>query len=602
MKKTLLAMEIILLVGLSFVLAGCGQPTDVTVTDSIQSIEGPGNVVVSAQPGALKVVWDLVADAESYEIRRKADVADARYEVVGSAKADENVFLDAISGDNILVDGTTYLYQVIAVSSASTRAVVQSGVTTSAAFAVPTGTFPARGDAGVVKAVTNVAAVIAPNGRVTISWDSTNTDPVTYTAVRYTNSSANPLPTTDDTYAYTNVTGEGYFRGAVSAVWPNDYYPGSDAVPIAEVKYAIPTVTLDTGSITFTAARDAGAEKVIVNWDPVFSATGYILQKYVWASTAASPSVIPADQWTDVTADQLVKADGDIYVEDTVPVDSSARYRLIVQTAKGTADPVSTAPSGSSTDVNPVSSTPYSVSLSVSSQPVTVDDSNNHLDTSRNAIVFTFSTKDPENKYTYSLYRQAVGETNGTGNEVKGDYELVPGIPEKFASAPGVANYGGGVVKQQYTPDLQRQQYNYKVRVYEGAAVYNDYEYSPSLPAKSSASGLFSYAYAATPPSGAANAETVWYLAYLTGELQSGETVYVYGRRDPNHPAPTQPAQNQPVNSTELIGTAQYYDGSTAYPYPTPSPATEVVPSSSSGSGYYVKGSYYFTNLSGEVK
>jgi hypothetical protein len=613
MKKTLLAMGITLAV-LSIVLAGCDQPTDYKITESIQSIQGPANVTITPQTGALKLAWDLVTDASGYEIRRKVDgEVDARFVVLNPNLVPkyENEYWDAITDENILEDGKKYVYQVIAVSSSSTRAVgevVQSGVTTKTTEAVPTGTFPAKGAATVVKAVSAVQATIAANGDVKVTWTSTNETPVKY--VVESSETTPPDPIEEKYYDEDNVTEAGYYRVSVQAVWPEDYYaPSAVASLTPEQFYDI--AVLDIGApVNFDATRNnafTGDTSVEITWGASVGVTGYILQKSVTPSIAFGAAAVATDfgPWTNLTATQTIDRTGGITVEDSVPIDVSAQYRVFAQYAAGTSkasDVESIGPGNAPLNQN--------ASLAIATVTVRLDDGTTaaptYLDTSLVDIQFQVTTH-PNSGYTYTIERQKIGETNGVGNATKGDWEPVPGIPEKFPAAVGKITAGGtdGIAKYQYNPTPQRQKYDYRVITYQGQEQIGTSNAS-TLAAKGAVTIT---TISQTAASGAANAETRWYYVTPTnltgatgGQLVSGESVYIYGRRDPNHPAPTPPDQSQPDDGTTLIGggAATWYDGSTAYPWPTTPAGT--LPSAGTGAGYYINGSAYFGTLTAEVK
>jgi hypothetical protein len=590
MKKTLLAAGITLFAGLSIVLAGCSSPTDFNYTENIQSIQGPANVKVSAVTGALKLEWDLVTDATGYEIRRKENVAGDRYLPVGLVTAYENVFYDVIGDDNILEDAKIYVYQVIAISSAATRAaggVVQSGVTTTPAFTVPADTFPAKGNADVVKPVTNVQADIAVNGHVTITWESENTGPVTYTFVDYVNGF--PQPSIEEKYLKDDVTGEGYYRGAVYAEWPNDYYPASALVELTEKPYTIPTVTLSVSAPSLTVARAGTLGDVNITWSLVNGATGYILQKYEAVGGASFNYGVAV--WTSVAAAQT-RTSSQVAVVDTVPPGSSAWYRLIIQTAKGTTAP-GTWYSGS--PVTPVTTAPAHYGWTTApTQLLVKSDEATINDTSEVAIVFQVAT-DPG--YTYSIYRQAVGETNGTGTDVKGAYAIISAALTNFGPAAGTTA-AGGTVEIHYTPELPRQKYNYQLRAYKGGVEAAATITAMSVAAKAP---FTTPTVSNTLPAGTFPNETQWFgVTSFAGpavtQLLSTEAVYIYGRPNPNPSADPTPPQTLPDGDSESIGTVTYYDAAAlAALTETGKPATP---------GYWVKAAAgkYYTGVTAEVK
>jgi hypothetical protein len=304
-------------------------------------------------------------------------------------------------------------------------------------------------------------------------------------------------------------------------------------------------------------------------------------------------------------------------VEDTVPPGSSAYYRLIVQTAKGTTAPGNV----SSTPVSAITPVANNPALSATAVEVKEDDGifptsgATGFDTSDVDILFEVTDTRPE--HTYSIYRQTVGDINGLGTTATGDYELVPGLSVNFGPAIGPVVAAGtidGTVKLQYHPTAQRQQYNYQLRAYiDGVQVGAD---TDTVAAKDAVTlGTVDTSIGAFGP---ANNQTRWYGVLLSGitsgvpaskQLMEEETVYIYGRLDPNHPAPTAPDQDQPVESTTLIGdsAATYYDGSTEHPYPSyPAGDLSAGETGPSQPGYWIRASAYYvysgSTITAEVK
>jgi hypothetical protein len=257
-------------------------------------------------------------------------------------------------------------------------------------------------------------------------------------------------------------------------------------------------------------------------------------------------------------------------------------------TKVGTVDPITTSVGGA---------------LNVFAQQVTDDNSVTAnptiIDTSVNAIYFEVTATRPG--YTYSIYRQKVGEANGVGNTATGDYELVPGIPVNFGPAAGNLLANGtinGTVKLQYEPTPQRQNYNYELRTYkDGESVGTDNQ--GATPAKNA---INIGAVTNSADFGTAPTVTRWYGVTPAGlggnaynsQLMSGEAVHIYARLNP--PAVTAPSVTGEPSSTADIGTAGYIDLAT---YTTPT--GEIAPPAT---GYWVKvnGDYDLSTLRAEVK
>jgi hypothetical protein len=628
MKKTLLAMGAAL-AALSIVLAGCDQPTDYTVSERIQSIQGPANVKITEHTGALQVEWDLVTDAAGYEIRRKEDVAGARYVVLtlnqyGDAMPLDdgvNEYWDAISDDNVLEGGKTYRYQVIAVSGAATRSageVVQSGIS-EAVLTVDAATFPPKATA-VVKPVTAVQASVSDWGEATYSWTSTNEAPVTYAFVDYApitsgGSSKNHSQGGIKGKQYTAtgfLSGEGFLRGAVYAEWPGGYYAPSAAAELAEVAYSVDSHLIGIASPSLAATRVGSTETVTIIWVPVVGATSYVLEKYEAVGQVAG--TVPADGWVTVGTEPKVTRAG-YAVEDSVPLGSSAKYRLFAK--KGDATANANEVYSWLASVSPAATT---VSFKAASLLITADDDNiagvasTNLDTSIHAIVFEVATV-PESGETYTIFRRKVGNENGTGSTESGNWEPVTGAVD-FAAGKGTLSDGDGdgIVKLQLLVTAQqRQKYIYIIKAYKDGEelnpssgygpIYANGNSSDATIAAKAAITISTGAIQTTTPVGETNAQTRWYGVLPTGfgggvvnqQLISGESVYIYGRFNPN------PAGTTPVNAdgTILIGSATYYDSAAIGALTDTVKPTAV--------GYWIKGSAYYisspsSTLTAEVK
>jgi hypothetical protein len=322
--------------------------------------------------------------------------------------------------------------------------------------------------------------------------------------------------------------------------------------------------------------------------------------------------------WEEVTVAQTVSRSLVTVENDIVPVGSSAVYRVIVQTEKGTTRP---SDPGNNTDprINSVGPATYNVGWTVSPVSVTADDGlppatgATGADTSRNAIVFLVAT---EPGYTYSIYRQPIGETNGIGDEAKSTFDLVPGAT--FAAVAGTLDTtdADGIYKFQYTPDLQRQKYRYEIRAYKDGALADS---TSTTTAARSAVGISSgdinttVSFGTAPALDVIGTQTRWYYIDATdltntvsGQLISGESVYIYGRVNPNLSITPAPSPSLQIEGTTLVGdrAASYYDGSTANPWPTVAngllSAGETAPPNVRG--YWVRGSAYYGSLTAEVK
>jgi hypothetical protein len=230
-------------------------------------------------------------------------------------------------------------------------------------------------------------------------------------------------------------------------------------------------------------------------------------------------------------------------------------------------------------------------------------------------VDIVFEVTDTRPGHTYSIYRRTVGDINGLGT-TEGAYELVPGISANFGPAKGVLTTVGtitGTVKLQYNPSAQRQLYDYEVRAYKnGEQVGVSTAIQTAAKDAVTTSGVNTSITPFTPSGGTADDNTQWYGVLLSSftnavnnQLIEGETVYIYGRLDPNHPAPTGLDQLQPDEDTISIGTVEYYDGTTEHPYPTFANgglANGETGPNTVGAGYWVRASAYFSGLTAEVK
>ncbi|MDR1302452.1 MAG: fibronectin type III domain-containing protein, partial [Treponema sp.] len=125
MRKSLL-MGGAALVAFALVFGACdGSGYDVTATENIPSLSGPGNLkAVNDQEGVITLTWDPVYDAAGYEVWRKTGEEPAVKLTKSSNKlfpTEVNRFDDIISNTNVLKVNTAYTYTVVAVSSTSTK-------------------------------------------------------------------------------------------------------------------------------------------------------------------------------------------------------------------------------------------------------------------------------------------------------------------------------------------------------------------------------------------------------------------------------------------------------------------------------------------------
>jgi hypothetical protein len=322
-----------------------------------------------------------------------------------------------------------------------------------------------------------------------------------------------------------------------------------------------------------------------------------------------------ADGWVTVGTEPKVTRAG-YAVEDSVPLGSSAQYRLFAKKGDATANP-----SGASWLITSVGPATTTVSFTAASLLITDDDDNitgvtsTNLDTSIRAIVFEVSTV-PESGETYTIFRRKVGNENGTGSTESGNWEPVTGAVD-FAPGKGTlsSSDGDGIVKLQISVTAQqRQKYIYILKAYKDGEEVSSY-YSPiyangnssaAIVAAKSAITINTSSIQTTAAFGEANAQTRWYGVLPADikdsdgnplELIAGESVLIYGRLDPNHPVQTGANKPKPLESTSVIGTATYYTDALLAANTDTNKPNDV--------GYWVRGvSAYYNDdsLSAEVK
>jgi hypothetical protein len=111
MKKTLLAISIVLFAAAAFMLAGCDQPS--FTSEPTTPIKAP---VLEAEvlPGAVLLSWDPVADVQEYRIYRKAEADSLPIHLKSPDKA--GYYVDQVDFGNSLKDGGSYTYTLEAMA------------------------------------------------------------------------------------------------------------------------------------------------------------------------------------------------------------------------------------------------------------------------------------------------------------------------------------------------------------------------------------------------------------------------------------------------------------------------------------------------------
>ena len=161
-----------------------------------------------------------------------------------------------------------------------------------------------------------------------------------------------------------------------------------------------------------------------------------------------------------------------------------------------------------------------------------------------------------------------MGETNGTGAEVKEDYQLIQG-----SIAAGAGTFTGPApVSIRYTPPAQRQKYNYQLRFYKDGeelspsggitTVIGNHAVKAPLTATAAQLTIFGNAYA----------ENAIYTSVPSVPLQGGETITIFGQLNPNKSKVTPPVPAEPNQTAVSIGTAAYYTAGAHLPGGTDTP------------------------------
>ena len=109
--KKILSIAAALVVAAAFISCGDSGDSFDGKTDTVLTIGAP-SVKAVAYPGVNYVTWDPIASASSYEIYRIGDGEATGTQLNGTAKCE---YADVASSSNVLADGKTYKYVVIAV-------------------------------------------------------------------------------------------------------------------------------------------------------------------------------------------------------------------------------------------------------------------------------------------------------------------------------------------------------------------------------------------------------------------------------------------------------------------------------------------------------
>lgn len=120
MKKTQLLGTILSALFLPAAFLSCSDEYDLTV-DTIVTLDRTDNVKASSFFGGNYVTWDAVRDADSYKIFRieNADTNAETTEFLGTST--NNYYADVVSSSNLLTNGTSYKYEVVASGPSSSQ-------------------------------------------------------------------------------------------------------------------------------------------------------------------------------------------------------------------------------------------------------------------------------------------------------------------------------------------------------------------------------------------------------------------------------------------------------------------------------------------------
>lgn len=328
----------------------CSDEYDLTV-DTIVTLDRTDNVKASSFFGGNYVTWDAVRDADSYKIFRieNADTNAEITEFLGTST--DNYYADFVTSSNVLTNGTSYKYEVVASGSSSSKS---SSVANDAVFVRDSDA--RRSETAVIANIptfgTSVTAPAATlslgNANVLVSFTQTagfsyqfyltDASALAQKSVKDVASSATAIASAKPVYADASsiakvpVSGSGVkdVLVKVSSV--------SSVSSLYEDVYAdLGSVTIPSiGEVTKTsnaAAQYTSATSVLVTWEPAVLTSGE-------APTSDYKVYRVADSvWTQVsgTVSSGFNSDGDtVYsITDTVSV-NTVKYTYKVVLTDGT--------------------------------------------------------------------------------------------------------------------------------------------------------------------------------------------------------------------------------------------------------------------------
>jgi hypothetical protein len=362
MKKTLLVNWAIVLLALAGVLIGCEQLTEYTVTETIPSIGGPGNLKgVNDYEGVVTLTWDPVIDAEGYEVYRKT--GDQPAVILGDGSKISNTgsfgYNDIVGANNVITQGTAYTYTVVAVSSHSTSRsidVVQNGQST---IDITPAKIPAKASYPV-PVVTGLSAVAAKNAYgndvVRVTWNKNASPAVSYKVFVGGNDISSYSSIVfegdkavfeyDDSSSKNLSLGEKY-KIEVLATFKEGYY--SSTTPAASVIYThVPAIAIGN-SLTVelvkkynTAGTIITGYDVSITWDAQDTVDSYALyvHKGSSSSTIYEWDSVPSTALVGGTTIALAPVAGKGFVRVTAPTELRTNYIYKLVAKKGTVEQI----------------------------------------------------------------------------------------------------------------------------------------------------------------------------------------------------------------------------------------------------------------------
>jgi hypothetical protein len=309
--KAISGLVVLIFTTLALVLAGCDQPTDFTTEEvnieEKHSLPAPENVKVTPYPGANVITWDLVTNADEYQIIRKgsSDLAD-----VITGVTNKLYYFDVVKFTNQLADGETYTYTVKAIAYKTYNASVAS-TEVQANIPARTGTvnpilLPTATDITVGATKENGGDYLA------VSWqDPAGTVNFAEYTVEYLygeESDGNPLfskisSVNGDTLHNNVNNGEtspvhrvvfpligGTPLIRVTGIWKDDYYSRVSVQKTADA--VTPSILGNVNNFKAVRSPNGPYTTVDLSWSPVTDATGYSVyrsEKAIYSFSTIEP-------------------------------------------------------------------------------------------------------------------------------------------------------------------------------------------------------------------------------------------------------------------------------------------------------------------------